>query len=567
MNPRGVATLIIVAAIFCVPPVSSVEANAADLLAREVHLSDLPAGIRDAVERAAPESSSERELLFVIDRLVPKRRFESDVVAIVTDLRWYAEAVDGDTRGPVAVLHRWPGDTVLALYALDPAFDEGWVPPLPVETSPVCVTGKTGRLEWFGTLTTEFGEQPWWWIVRSVGDDLPRLGALVLPGDAGLGPEATLALVEEARWVAERVEVRGREWASLSYVKSGQRVLIPPIREVPGRKNERSEPWQVVSTSAFTIGLPPGIRAMRLDAGVHAPHHPTGALLWLRGRFEDIEGSSVVVGDGSRAGYVARLEASAKAWRSGKHAPLGAPGATRVALRGFSLAAERTGARSATAERWSEPGFDGEWLVFRLAFKNEGYEIGLPVLEGRQSPSLFWIAPGWRHAGIPPAPAPHDFEDRFGIQFLPLTSQAGNVPLIPGGILEMPGLVLRVPGGVLPEPALYSEHGYPIRFVSADGKLLGTLSFTDRTEVVTLVAPGAGLTEMEKTDRHDADRVLANDEGWRLFVTTEGDVYSFQPAPGLAAPGKTDDDPAYPARKSWDEILHSVRLTGELRSD
>ena len=322
MKVLGGTGILIVVALLCVPPATSTEPETSGSAARSVHLADLPPEIRSAVGLAAPETASQTELLSAIDLLAPKRRFESDALAIVVDLRWYAEAPEGGPHGPIALLRRWPGDTTLALYALDPAFDGTRTPPLPVESSPSPRVGAADSVEWHGSLPTEIGPQPYVWFVRSAGEDLPRLGVLVLPGNAGLGPEATSALADEARFVAERVEIRAEGWREVPYIEPGQPIVFPRAHVVPGETNERSEPWHAVSAHTFTIGLPPGIRAMRLDAGVHAPVDVPGGLLWLRGRFHDIEGTRVVVGDSTRAGYVARVEASAKAWRTAASAPI-----------------------------------------------------------------------------------------------------------------------------------------------------------------------------------------------------------------------------------------------------
>lgn len=543
------------------------EVSAVEPITRDVHLADLPDETRSEVERAIPESASEAQLLAAIDRLAPKRRFELDVMAVEVDIRWYSETVDGDPLGPIAVLRRWPGDTILAFYVLDPSFDDQRVPPLPGAITTLRRFAGADWLEWHGRMSTVLGDQPWLWIVRGIEEGLPHLGALVLPGDAGLGPEATPALVEEARWIVAGVQIATQAWGDLPYAELDQPLVLPEIRAVPGATSEKSAPWKVASASGFTIGLPPGIRTMRLDAGAHAPSDIPGGLLWLRGRFDDIEGTQVIVGDGTRAGYVARLEASAKNWRTGKQAPVGAPTAKRLGSKGFPRAAERTGARSVNAERWSEPGFDGDWLVFRLAFKDEGYEIGLPVLEGWQSPSLFWIPFGWRRAGLPPASSPRDPTDRFGFRFVGATVQMGDVPSVFEGTLEVPGLRLRLPMGILPAPEEFSDDGYPIRLVTRNGFLVGTLTHIDAPDATGFIAALPALTELEEAQRHHADRILANDEGWRLFVTSEGDLFGLEPGPELLSSEALDDAPTFVTSKTWDAILESVRLVEGSSSD
>ena len=121
------------------------------------------------------------------------------------------------------------------------------------------------------------------------------------------------------------------------------------------------------------------------------------------------------------------------------------------------------------------------------------------------------------------------------------------------GTLSTPGLVLRVPGEVLPEPSIYSDDGYPIRFRTTDGTLAGTLWFIESFEVAAFIAAVPPLTESDPSKRHHADRVLENEEGWRLFVTAAGDIYGFQPGS--------------PASDLWKEIVGSVRLVDNTKPD
>jgi hypothetical protein len=517
--------------------------------------------VREAVERAAPEGSDDEDLVAAIDRLVPLNRYESEALAVVADARWYAAPVGDDSRAPLAELHRWPGDTVLALYALDPDYDEKRDPPVPGRCADPEPVMKTGQLEWAGEFETELGERPWLWIVRNAGDGIPRLGALLLPSDAGLGAEAVSVLTEESRTVLARVEIRKEVWKDVPYLEPGQIVLPPSFYATPGDAAEGEQPWQVASGSGFTIGLPPGIRAMRLDAGVHAPVNLPGGLMWLRGRYRDVDGNRVVVGDGLRVGYVARVEESAKPWVSGKQAPLGAPGATKAASHGYSHASEWSGARSTKAERWTEPGFDGDWLVFRLAFKDEGIEIGLPVVEGWRSESLFWIAPSWRRAGLPPAPPPVDSTNRFGIRFSRLVGQERKYASSIEGSLEVPGLRLNLPRGFQPELSPQSSDGYPIHFVGGDGGLLGTLHRIEEVELEAFVDSLPDLAESRRgADRHDAERVLQSVDGKRVFVSEQGQAYYFEPSPVTAGSSVESRGTPHPARELWDELTNSVRL-------
>ena len=205
--------------------------------------------------------------------------------------------------------------------------------------------------------------------------------------------------------------------------------------------------------------MPPGFRVRRVDGGVAPPRPLPGGLLWLRGRYVDGTDTEVAVGDGDRAGYVARVEAASEAWRAGEVPPVGLPDGSRLASEPFDLAAERTGARNARAERWHEEGFEGEWLVFRLGFDEDGIEIALPMISGRRSPSLFWIPATWRSDDRPPAPPPVDPAGRFGIRFERLTRGAQSRQPWTEGYLTVPGLRVELPKGWWPAAGLRSRDG------------------------------------------------------------------------------------------------------------
>ena len=236
-------------------------------------------------------------------------------------------------------------------------------------------------------------------------------------GDAGFGPEAIDPLLAETHAVLRRVTAHPELWGRAASVPAGTALRLPALGSPPHGKTEETDPWQVAMGDSFTLGLPPGFRARRLDGEVPPPVQIAGGKLWFRGRFEDTEGTEVIVGDGTRVGYVAEVSGPATEWVRGKQPPLAAPTAKRAAGDTFSLLEERTGCRSGRAERWVEPGFDGNWLVFRLAFADRGVEIALPVLAGRRSASLFWIPASWRDAAHPPASPPVDPAARFGVRF------------------------------------------------------------------------------------------------------------------------------------------------------
>jgi hypothetical protein len=341
-------------------------------------------------------------------------------------------------------------------------------------------------------------------------------------------------------------------WKQLGLVPSSGQSLSPPaLGTVPGDKKEDEEPWQVARGSTFTMGLPPGFQARRTDAGVSPPVEIPGTALWFRGRFTDVEGNRVVVGDGERAGYVAFVEPRPEGWAAGKQAPVGAPGAERAAAEPFPLIADRADATAATAERWTESGFAGDWLVFRLSFDDRGVEIGLPVLAGRRSPSLYWIAATWRGADKPPAPPPVDPAERFGIRFERLRPSERIDQPWTQGYLSVPGMRFELPLGWFPAASLRSRDGYPVRFLDESGQTLGLLDRVDSDELQEIVPGSGGWVESERPRRHRAGRVLSRESGLTLFVASEGHAFLFEPA----------DELDTEARGLWERLLESVQLS------
>ena len=266
--------------------------------------------------------------------------------------------------------------------------------------------------------------------------------------------------------------------------------------------------------------------------------------------------AEVVVGDGLRAGYVALVEPLPEGWSSGQRPPLGAPQAKAAATESFPLIADRAGAAGATAERWTEEGFAGDWLVFRLVFEQSGVEIGLPVLAGRRSPSLYWIAATWRAGNKPPAPPPVDPAERFGIRFERLRPTERIDQPWTQGYLSVPGMRVEIPLGWFPAASLRSRNGYPVRFVDASGATRGLLNRLD-ADRLPQIAPGSdGWLESDHPGRHRARRELYKESGERLFVAREGHGFLFEP-------GDTETDDA---RELWRRLVESAQLMRSGRS-
>ncbi len=518
-------------------------------------LADLPGELHAAIGQLEGPPVSERDgaaqLQAVMDACVPYE-FDSGVLTAYTDPRWYSTHSSGGVGTPILVLRRWPGDSALALYAISGALDpETPVKPPVAEAELEPVAGwSERRAEWRGKLRTFAGEREILWVDRIVPGDAKRLGALLMPGDAGLGSTGVSDLTLELLAVLDRVVIDGERWQRLPGLSPERDVIVPPMGSIPGDRSEKEDPWQVIRGTGFTLGLPPGFRARRLDGAVPPPVQIPGGLLWLRGRFRDMEDAAVVVGDGRRIGYVAAVESPSEEWSNSAAAPLGAPMATRAAKQPFQLVAERAGALSATAERWTEEGFDGDWLVFRLLFEDRGLEIALPVIEGRKSASLFWIPATWRAEGVAPAPPPVDPAERFGISFERLRpSEKARLPWVEG-YLEVPGLRAEIPKGWFPAASLRSRNGFPIRFVDEGGRSRGVLVRVEGGDLPELDDPETGWRKMERAAAHRAAGLYSTEQGRMIYLAKEGHAFLFEPE----AVDSSD------LHERWRFLLESIQL-------
>jgi hypothetical protein len=485
--------------------------------------------------------------------------FSAGPIVARTDVRWFSTLPAEVEGAPLLELRRWPGDSVLAIYGLQ-ASGAPSAPAWPSASwSALANTGPADVGVWDGTLDTPAGPRPAMWIVRRVAEDRPWLAALLLPGDAGLGQPGTEAIAEEMLGILRRLEIRDAAWKALPAIPPATIPAIPLTVEAPGAMSETDSPWQVARAAGFTIGLPPGIRARPMGADVPAPRHVPGGRLWLRGRFGDAAGDAVVIGDAERFGYVARIEPARAEEGEEPHPPLAAPGASRLAAEPFPLAAERTGALRATVERWSEPAFTGQWLVFRLRFADHEYEIALPVVEGRRSPALFWIAATWRDDRKPPAPPPVDPAERFGIRFERLGRGDRQKQPWLEGYLRAPGLALEVSRGWFPAASLRSDNGYPVRFLTEEGRTVGVLVRVQPEAVGRSIGEIEGLVEEEKPGRHRASRVVHDGEDNYLFVAPgDGHGFLFEFSPPSGASAKEIGE----WRELWRLMVRSVRLDG-----
>ena len=511
------------------------------------YLTDLPPEVIATVEALPAEALDRTNGYAVLARAFEESKpylFEQGALVAYTDPRWYSTLPGSDGQRPILELRRWPGDTVLDLHAVA-VTEAPETPPVPDTRFKEPRELGQGVIAWYGTWSSQAGERPVIWLERDLGAGQPRLGGLLVPGDGGLGPGALSSIVEELQAVFLRVETLERFWPKQPTLDRSKSVAMPELGEPPGERREQDHPWQVAVASDFTLGLPPGFRARRTDGSVPPPRPIPGSRLWLRGRYIDIEGKPVVVGDQRRAGYVARIDEPDRAWRSGKTAPLGAPDAKQVVSQPYDLIEERTDAKDARAERWREPDFPGSWLLFRLTFADVGYEIALPVVKGRRSESLFWVPVSWRAAGETPAPPPIDPAMRFGIAFERLSrSEQKQVPWTEG-YLDVPGLRVALPQEWWPSATLRAVDGYPIRIMHRDGTQLGRLERLSADESAEL----AGWAEQERPARFRAQAWYRREDGSAAFVAPDGSAFRF-----------VVDELAQERVTWWQRMLEAVQL-------
>ncbi|HZN54347.1 MAG TPA: hypothetical protein VFB67_03425 [Candidatus Polarisedimenticolaceae bacterium] len=488
---------------------------------RPALLADLPDDVLAAARRAATEGASSAAVLDAVFAAARPYGFTTPGLRVLTDRRWFEVASVEGPGAPVLEVRRWPGDTVVAFYRLA-GEGTGAAAPLP-GLRPMGRPAEVG--DWGcrdADLETAGGEHAVVWCEHR--SERGRLGALGVPGDAGFGPSALPDLRDAVLAVVRRASVGELPAAELAPP------ILPDLYAPPRAADERRDSWESFQGAEFTLGLPPGLRAIRLDAGIDPPRPVPSATAWIRGRFVDRDGASVAVGDGTRAGYVALLGTPDEAWRAGVGPPLGAPRAERLdEARLDDLVTEWTGASRATVSHWKEDGFPGDWLVFRLATKGRGVEIGLPVVAGWRSLALFWIPVTWREAGLAPAPPPIDLAASLGIKFDRLgPSEQKRLGLVEG-YLTVGGLRLDVPRGFWPVANLGATDGLPVTFVDAAGKLLGRLE--RRPAGAPELTPDAsqGWTALPRPSAQRASAVWVRDDGAAVLVAKDGSGFVLLP--------------------------------------
>jgi hypothetical protein len=509
-------------------------------------LADLPDSIVNAVGRSGDDSADAQAILDGVLAAGETFTFPAPGLRVMTDRRWFAIASVEGPGAPALELRRFPGDTTVAFYRLP---GEGDVDAPRMTGLTVRPRGRTIG-SWAareGSLLTRGGTREVVWLTTTAPEG--NWGALGIAGDGGLGATAVADMKDALMAVVRHVTIVGE--APVSAVP-----LVPPEVSGPqGLADETKLGWQVFQGPGFTLGLPPGLRAVRLDLGAVPARPMPFASVWIRGRFVDRDGAAVSVGDGRRAGYVAVQDDPDEVWRAGVAPPRGAPGAEKIdeaPLDELVLAA--VGASHATVSHWKETGFAGDWLVFRLLAGGRGVEIALPVLSSWRSLALFWIPATWRREGEPAAPPPIDPARSLGVRFDRLAgADRARSPLLEG-TLYVAELRFDVPRGWWPVANLASRDGLPVTLVDVAGRRVGRVALVDPENAAAAPSEEAGWSAEPRPSAARARSVWTRPDGSAVLVSKDGHAFLFEP-----------DELSRGALQSWTRMRESASFTKAAR--
>ena len=138
-------------------------------------LADLSPEVREALSALEGEPFSSRsaaaQLEAVFEATAPYE-FDIGVLVAYSDPRWFSSLGPSGPGAPLIELRRWPGDSVLSLYALaGPLSTQREAEPPLADAELTLQPGATElRAEWIGTLHTEVGDQPIVWIETRPGE-------------------------------------------------------------------------------------------------------------------------------------------------------------------------------------------------------------------------------------------------------------------------------------------------------------------------------------------------------------------------------------------------------------
>ncbi|RMG46367.1 MAG: hypothetical protein D6718_05750 [Acidobacteria bacterium] len=395
----------------------------------------------------------------------------------------------GGDGGPILEATRFPGDTRLWIFP--------WTDPDPgaLASGPLgifgaalrgrfapCPTGSGGGFCRQGRIAVDLGAEAAALLavrIAGPGPDRPSVAALGLAGDAGCGAPCRRDREEELA----RVLASLRPGAELPPPQGEWSLELPPGWQPPGAvADESSAPWRgYLIGGDLRIDLPPGLTVAPIRRDFRDALAGPGTVLWFRGRFVDLDGKEVVIGDAGHAGLVelpgggaASLEAARR--EPSELAPRADPSARLLGATGLDAVLERAGTgQGGVIARFGGGAFPGQWLAMRVLAGGRAVDVVLPVSRGADSLSLLWIPLTVRPADRPGPPPPVDLGRRFRVAFRRFERSEDSADPR-GGILSARDVELAVPKGFGISLSGGSGDGFPIRLRArswrgAEGKL------------------------------------------------------------------------------------------------
>ncbi|GAB4374869.1 MAG: hypothetical protein Kow0062_13300 [Acidobacteriota bacterium] len=513
-------------------------------LAREEEFAALFVHCQVLLARGMDPEQVERRIgeLLAVDA---PREYDEPWGALAASSRWARVDSGAGASGdaPLLVLRRFPGDSQLAVFsalAADLAGDASGLPAAlarrlaerqaaPLGPPAACGATAGGLSCLVVPLEVSAGaEGPAAVEVLLIGRTEPerpawRIAVVRLEGDAGCGAPCLDVVRQEADAIVRSIRPGGAP------PPAGPRwsLPIPSAWRAPRVHDEKEAPWASRRLDGLRIDFPPGLVVARQESGFRDPRTPPGAEFWFRGRFRDLDGREVVVGDPKWAGWVDLIEGGAgalAAWRRDPStlAPAADPGARLTGSASLAEVLRRAGTgEDGLVAAFDGDRFDGRWLVHAVQAVGHAVVVVMPVVAGADSPSLSWIALTVRPERSAPPPPPVDLSSRRAVDFRRIRT---NSPADPrGGLLVAEHLEAIVPRGFRVAISGETADGFPVTLRRADGT----------TIVVERLPPGAAGSLEARRIQASARYELPAD-GWKIVRRRRG-------ATLLAAHGETGE--------------------------